>query len=138
MSFGYPNLRPHDEGNHVINLPKNSYGIPDTMTTGFRHAKDGIHQSHPLEYSEKHWTSNKEAMDLAMLRNMQGMHMPLRLKMEQTIASKMQRLPCLASSNIMLDTLTGRNTTVDFEDVFNVCDEAEVLGHPHVLTSLKY
>ncbi|ESO83850.1 hypothetical protein LOTGIDRAFT_168894 [Lottia gigantea] len=137
MSFGYPTLRPQNDGDQPIKLPKGPYSVPETLTTGLKNARDTT-PGHPLEYSEKHWAENQEAMDFMMLRNMQGIHMPLRLKMEQNITSKMQRLPCLPSSHVMLDTLTGRNTTVDFDDILNVRDEAEVLGHPHVLTSLKY
>ena len=32
---------------------------------------------------------------------------------------QMQRLPCLPSSNILLDTLTGRDEMIGFEDVLN-------------------
>ena len=31
----------------------------------------------------------------------------------------MTRLPGLPSSNIMLDTLTGRDDMLDFDDIFN-------------------
>lgn len=92
---------------------------------------------HPLEHSEKHWNENKRMMDFAMLRNTQGLHAPLKLQMELHIAKKMSRLPCLASSNIMFDTLTGRDDLLDFDDIFNSPFEAEMVGQPHLLMETR-
>jgi proteasome maturation protein len=88
---------------------------------------------HPLEYCEKHYHENREKNDFLMLRNIQGLHAPLRLKTEREIASRMQRLPGLPSSNLMSDILTGRLDTIDFEDF--LCDpmDAEIVGQPHIL-----
>ena len=46
---------------------------------------------------------------------------------------QMQRLPCLPSSNILLDTLTGRDEMIGFEDVLN--GETKIIHiHTHTHT----
>jgi proteasome maturation protein len=96
-------------------------------------ASAGILSAHPLEASEAQWQEHKAKMDFVMLKNSQGMHAPLKLQMEMFAVSKMQRLPCLASSNIMLDTLTGREDHIEFEDILNNPCDSEVMGQPHVM-----
>ena len=56
---------------------------------------------------------------------------------------QMQRLPCLPSSNILLDTLTGRDEMIGFEDVLNgetktvhACMCAHAHAHTHTHTSM--
>ena len=40
----------------------------------------------------------------------------MQMKMEASILSQVRRLPGLPSSHVGLDTLLGRDTTIDFED----------------------
>lgn len=70
---------------------------------------------------------------MAILRNTQGMHAPLRLAMEFKAAKQIGRLPFLPSSNIMLETLTGRDVEIGPEDVFNLPEFREVVGQPHAV-----
>jgi len=98
-----------------------------------RHTNDVKLNSHPIEFSEKMFHENLERNDLLMLRNHQGLHAPLRLKLERQVASKMQRLPGLASSHLMSDILTGRLDTIEFDDILNDPMDAEVAGQPHIL-----
>ncbi|KAL5011390.1 hypothetical protein ScPMuIL_009941 [Solemya velum] len=133
MSLGYPSVRPNPQGVQPIELPAGPHGVPDVMLHGLRNVRSETTAVHPLEYSEKHWKENKEKMDLAMLRNTQGLHGPLRLTMELNVAKQMQRLPGLPSSNIMLNTLTGRDEMIGFEDILNSPAESEMVGQPHIL-----
>lgn len=70
---------------------------------------------------------------MSILRNTQGLHAPMRLKMELNAASKIGRLPFLPSSNIMIDVLTGRDIEIGFEDFLNIADFREVSGQPHAM-----
>lgn len=133
MSLGYPPLRPVPEGSTKASFKEDIYGLPNVMLHGFHKVKEDLTASHPLEYSEKNWDANREQMDFTMLRNMQGIHAPLRLNMERRTAAQMRRLPCLPSSNIMLNSLTGKLDTVDFDDVLNNPMEFEVMGQPHAM-----
>lgn len=72
---------------------------------------------------------------MAMLRNTQGMHAPLRLAMEMKAVAKVGHLPCLPHHrhNLHLDVLTGRDTEIAFEDIFNNGEYPEISGQPHAM-----
>lgn len=70
---------------------------------------------------------------MVMLRNTQGLHAPLRIGMELKAASKIGHLPFLPSSNVMSDSLTGRDLEIGPEDVFNTSEFRELAGHPHAV-----
>eukprot|EP00967_Tisochrysis_lutea_P108238 scaffold167562_cov33-Tisochrysis_lutea.AAC.3 len=48
--------------------------------------------------------------------NVYGTHLPMRLKMETNILSQVSRLPGIRSSHVGLNTILGRDETIDFED----------------------
>ncbi|GFS04926.1 proteasome maturation protein-like [Elysia marginata] len=132
---GYPTLRPQPACSKTVDLPKGPYGVPDSMMHGFQasRAATGLGQAHPLQASEEQWLDHKLRMDFVMLKNSQGVHAPLKLKMENFAASKMQRLPCLNSSNLMADILSGREEFIGFEDILNNPADSEVMGQPHAM-----
>ncbi|XP_064636707.1 proteasome maturation protein-like [Lineus longissimus] len=104
------------------------------MINGFKNHASTLAPVHPLEVSEKQWQSTHEKSEFSLLRNTQGIHMPLRLKMERNAAHKVQRLPCLHSSNFMLNTLSKNSELIDFDDFLNNPADAEVMGAPHMMT----
>lgn len=53
--------------------------------------------------------------------------------MEFKAAKKIGRLPFLPSSNIMLDSLTGRDMEIGPEDIFNLPEFNESMGQPHAV-----
>jgi len=73
-----------------------------------------------------------------MLAKSQGVHAPLRLKIERDIANKVQRLPGLPSSHVMSDLLTGRLDDIDFDDILNDPMNAEIGGQPHVAMERRH
>ncbi|XP_063807805.1 proteasome maturation protein [Pseudophryne corroboree] len=109
------------------------YGIQDTLRTGFTSAQSELLPSHPLELLEKNFQANKEKVSMSTLRNIQGLHAPLKLQMEAKAAKLVQRLPFLPSSNIALDTLRGNDECIDFEDILNDPSQSEVIGEPHMM-----
>jgi len=133
MSLGYPTIRPTQDGNTVLQQRNGPFGVPEVLVDGFQQKKNDISTCHPLEYTEKQYDANLEKMDFTMLRNAQGLHAPLRLKIERQVAGQVQRLPGLHSSNLMSDILTGRLDVIDFTDVLNDPMDAEMIGHPHML-----
>merc|ERR1712193_94794 len=137
MSLGYPPLRPVPAGSTQAALKEDIYGVPNTMLHGQTQVKNDLSSAHPLQYTEQHWRENQEQMDFAMLRNLQGVHAPLRLTMERRTAGQMSRLPCLQSSNLLQDSLTGKLDCIEFDDVLNVPADAEVVGQPHALMERK-
>lgn len=74
---------------------------------------------------------HREQLHMTILQNTQGLHAPLRIAMEHKAAKKIGRLPFLPSSNVMLESLTGRDLEVGPEDVFNLPEFQECLANPH-------
>lgn len=103
-----------------------TYGIHDVLRYGVTSAKSSITSSHPLEVPERNYEVSRERMTHEALRHSQGLHAPLKLKMEKMLVSKTQRMPPLISSNMSLDTLTGHNESVDFSDYLNIAEDSEV------------
>ncbi|KAJ8375672.1 hypothetical protein SKAU_G00062520 [Synaphobranchus kaupii] len=114
-----------------------AYGVPDTLRKGFSSVKNELVPSHPLELSEKNFQLNQDKMNFSTLRNIQGLHAPLKLQMEYRAAKQIQRLPFLQSSNVALDTLRGNDDSIGFEDILNDPAQSEVMGEPHMMVEHK-
>ncbi|XP_065222122.1 proteasome maturation protein [Planococcus citri] len=94
--------------------------------------KFSVHGAHPLESKEKNYLSAKHEMNMNMLRNVQGIHAPLRISMELRANKKVGRLPFMASSNLSSDIIMGRDDTIDFSDILYPADVHEQLNRPYV------
>jgi len=136
---GYPQLRPQASSTKSVDLPNGSYGVPNAMLHGFQvgRASSGTGPQHPLENSEKLWDEHQFKLDCAMLKNSQGLHAPLKLHMERHITSQITRLPGLQSSNILLDTLTGKDETVEFADILNTPGDSELMADVHMMMEAR-
>ncbi|XP_059900695.1 proteasome maturation protein [Gadus macrocephalus] len=117
--------------------PHGSYGVQDTLRSGFSSVKNEILPSHPLELSEMNFQVNQEKMNFATVRNIQGLHAPLKLQMEYRAARQIQRLPFLPSSNLALDTLRNSDESIGFEDILNDPYQSELMGEPHMMTEYQ-
>ncbi|CAH2225148.1 proteasome maturation [Pelobates cultripes] len=113
------------------------YGVQDTLRTGFTSVQSELLPSHPLELSERNYQINQEKVDFSTLRNIQGLHAPLKLQMEFKAVRQVQRLPFLQSSNIALDSLKGNDECIGFEDILNDPTQSEVMGDPHMMMEYK-
>ncbi|XP_049864988.1 proteasome maturation protein [Pectinophora gossypiella] len=133
MSFGLPSVKVKPEHEANFKMPQGTFGVPNPFIAGLGAERPKLGQSHPLEYSERNYHMNEEKMNMAMLRNMQGLHAPLKLTMEKKFCSKVGHLPFLPSSNFQMDVITGRNLDVGFEDILNTPDFSEVAGQPHAV-----
>ncbi|PIK61834.1 putative proteasome maturation protein, partial [Apostichopus japonicus] len=102
----------------LLNKDKH-YGVPDLLTSGPSSVKNDLVSSHPLERSEKNYTQSKLSQEMLTLRKTQGLHAPLKLRMEQQIVQQINRGPSLRSSNALFDALTGRDEDIGFEDFLN-------------------
>lgn len=131
MSFGLSSLKPQAAGLERLNMSEGSCGVPNILTCGLQATKSKLEPTHPLHISEMKYAENREQMNMAMLRNAQGLHAPLRLKMEREAAKKVGRLPFLPSSGLMNDVLTGRDEEIGFEDILNTAEFREQLVQPH-------
>uniref|UniRef100_A0A8C6WN20 Proteasome maturation protein n=1 Tax=Neogobius melanostomus TaxID=47308 RepID=A0A8C6WN20_9GOBI len=114
--------------------PQGSYGLQDSLRSGFTSVKNELLPSHPLELSEK---TKQRQDELDHTPNIQGLHAPLKLQMEHRAARQIQRLPFLPSSNLALDTLRGSDDTIGFEDILNDPAQSEMMGEPHLMVEYK-
>uniref|UniRef100_A0A8B9RPY2 Proteasome maturation protein n=1 Tax=Accipiter nisus TaxID=211598 RepID=A0A8B9RPY2_9AVES len=121
------------ENNILINLKFNFF----TCISSFTSVKNELLPSHPLELAEKNFQLNQDKTNFATLRNIQGLHAPLKLQMEFRAVKQAQRLPFLHSSNIALDTLRGNDECIGFEDILNDPSQSEVMGEPHMMMEYK-
>nr|CAG4640530.1 EOG090X0J8E [Daphnia pulex]SVE85256.1 EOG090X0J8E [Daphnia pulex] len=94
---------------------------------------DTITTAHPLEAALAKHSLKQEEIDMRMLRTMQGLHAPIRLHMEKLAVKDIGHLPCLHRHNAMLDALTGKDSTIEFEDFLNNQQDSEIMGQPHVM-----
>uniref|UniRef100_A0AAZ3NSX7 Proteasome maturation protein n=1 Tax=Oncorhynchus tshawytscha TaxID=74940 RepID=A0AAZ3NSX7_ONCTS len=123
-----------------------AYGVQDTLRSGFSSVKNELLPSHALELSEKNFQLNQDKMNFSNLRNIQGLHAPLKLQMEYRAARQIQRLPFLQSSHLALDTLKGNDESISFEDILNALfcvhlpadpSQSEMVGEPHIMMEYK-
>ncbi|XP_076244999.1 proteasome maturation protein [Calliopsis andreniformis] len=133
MSFGLPSLVPKPTVSEQFNIPDDNYGVANPMVSGLSATRQNIGYSHPLEASERNYQQNRDRMNMALLRNIQGLHAPMRIAMELKAAEKIGRLPFLPSSNMMKDVLLGRDEELGFEDILNTAEFREQMGQPHAI-----
>ncbi|XP_048350235.1 proteasome maturation protein [Sphaerodactylus townsendi] len=114
-----------------------SFESHDTLRRGFTNAKSELFPVHPLELSEKNLSLNEDKMNFSTLRNIQGLHAPLKLQMEFKAVKQVQRLPFLHSSNLSLEILNGNYDSIGFEDILNDPAQSEVMGDPHMMMEHK-
>ncbi|XP_050300194.1 proteasome maturation protein [Anthonomus grandis grandis] len=133
MSFGLPSLKSKPSQPQEYGFEEGEFGVPELMKTGLGSARGTIDNVHPLAQSEKNYRQNADKMNMQVLRNIQGLHAPLKIAMELQSAKKIGHLPFLKSSNVMLESLTGRDLEMAPEDLFNTGEFLEITGQPHAM-----
>lgn len=107
------------------------------MLHGFATASKNAVSLHPLQGHLATYNEKMDAMNYAMIQKTQGIAGPLKLMMERDAASKVNRLPFLPSSNLMMDVLTGHDEDVSIEDIMGNQLEPESMGSPHMVVERK-
>lgn len=93
--------------------------------------KDTLAPSHPVEHIEMTHDARQREIQWKMLELTQGSVAPRRLRTEVNIALQMSRPSPLPQSNIMLDTLLGRDDSFDFMDAMGDMGVPETADDPH-------
>ncbi|EDW90953.1 proteasome maturation protein [Drosophila yakuba] len=88
---------------------------------------------HRLRDSELNYNEHQYNLNMQMLRNREGLGVPLKMGMERFAARQVGRLPFLPSSNFMDDVLTGRCDSIGFEDFMNLPEYSEQMRQPHAV-----
>ncbi|KAF5290558.1 hypothetical protein FQA39_LY14687 [Lamprigera yunnana] len=132
MSFGLPSIKVKSSLSHELILDDNNYCVNSLLTAGFS-SSEYVETSHPLILPERNYHKNRHQMNMAILRNVQGLHAPLKMSMEVRSIKQVGRLPFLPPSNALLDSLSGRDLEIGPEDIFNTPEFREVVGQPHAI-----
>lgn len=75
--------------------------------------------------------------NMNMMRDIQGIHAPLRIAMELKAFKNVGRLPFLPSSNLSRDVILGLDESIDFCDILNPPEVHEKLFRPHIVMERK-
>eukprot|EP00127_Corallochytrium_limacisporum_P002257 Clim_evm45s109 gene=Clim_evmTU45s109 len=111
-------------------------GKTDLLRDGFQSTVANQSTIHPLEHAQLVGHQHAHNAKMANLGRTQGVHMPLRINTELALASQPKRLPGLPESNLAVETLTGQDETIDFEDVLGR-DEYEMEADLHDLVEAR-
>ncbi|KAJ3031805.1 UNVERIFIED_CONTAM: hypothetical protein HDU68_012311 [Siphonaria sp. JEL0065] len=107
------------------------YKVHDTMRNGLHTVRSDVIGGHPLEAHLENWDLTQQQLKLDMARSVYGLHQPLRIQMEQHIVSQPKRIPVLKQSNLAHDILTGKDSTIEFEDFLGESDPSMFLLDVH-------
>ncbi|KAH8242293.1 proteasome maturation protein-like [Drosophila bipectinata] len=86
---------------------------------------------HRLRDSEMNYHEHQFALNMELIRNREGLCVPLKMGMDRFAARQVGRMPFLPSCNLMDDVLTGRSEDIGFEDFMNVPENREKMRRPH-------
>ncbi|XP_065355765.1 proteasome maturation protein [Calliphora vicina] len=88
---------------------------------------------HRLRDSEANYDQHQYDLNMQMMRNREGLNVPIKMGMELFAARQVGRLPFLQSSNMMEDVLMGRDEMIGFQDFLGVPENYEFMRQPHVV-----
>ncbi|KAL1131696.1 hypothetical protein AAG570_011309 [Ranatra chinensis] len=91
-----------------------------------------IEPAHPLQLHEENYSMMDEKMGMKLLREVQGLHAPLKLATEIRATKLIGHLPFLQCSKLSFATVKGLDDVIDFTDILNPVDLFEKNIVPHV------
>ncbi|GME78581.1 unnamed protein product [Ambrosiozyma monospora] len=102
-------------------------GLPDILRSGEgpMSVSSKINNKHPLEARIQNWDTNERANQLEHYRRIFGAADPIRREMELSIVQSSDEFrPSLLgpSANVHRDILLGKDTTIDWEDIYTGFD----------------
>lgn len=105
---------------------------PATATSAPRDPKDTAPEQalkydtatlHPVQKIERDAASIELSTRRKLKASVYGSALPMRLTMHEHMLAQCQRLPGLPSSYAGLDSYTGRDETIDFDDFLNLPED---------------
>eukprot|EP00124_Ichthyophonus_hoferi_P003237 Ihof_evm8s269 gene=Ihof_evmTU8s269 len=94
-------------------------GVHDTMRLGRNQIRSNLAPIHPVEQIQSTHANAQDEIRLTMLASVSGMHAPMRIRMERALVTMPNRMPCISRTNLGLQTLMGRDETIDYCDYLN-------------------
>lgn len=102
------------------NVPVNSAPINPEALAPEESLKYSSATLHPVQKIERESTKIQLTTRRKLKANVYGAALPMRTMMHEHMLSQCQRLPGLPSSYAGLDSFTGRDETIDFDDFLNL------------------
>lgn len=99
-------------------LPRYS-GPVDHLRYGFRSLETELSAPHPVETIQNNFSELNWVRKIETVRRIHGSGFAMTLATDRANLMKKHKLPGLESSSILLDTVTGNDLTVEFEDFLN-------------------
>jgi Proteasome maturation factor UMP1 len=94
--------------------------IHDTLSHGPPSTASALNSRHPLESRVKNWNAQQDQLKLELAQRLGGVGEAVRIGTERMIVAEDFRPVALGGpSNLHLDILTGRDTKIDVDDIFN-------------------
>ncbi|KAK7688290.1 hypothetical protein QCA50_008660 [Cerrena zonata] len=94
----------------------NSLGLHDTLRYGPRSLASEVKTTSTVKDRLENWEATQDNLKLTTLRNVYGLHAPVRLLMERRAVSYNPHMPAYPTSNIHLDVLMGRDEALECAD----------------------
>jgi len=92
---------------------------------------DGGSAVHPVALIESQAPAQAAANQATMLARIYGQHVPIKMRMEQTLLSQFRRpLSSLPSSHLGLSIVLGEDESIDWHDVRCRNDQSETMWDP--------
>eukprot|EP01006_Ploeotia_vitrea_P064144 TRINITY_DN87090_c0_g1_i1.p2 TRINITY_DN87090_c0_g1~~TRINITY_DN87090_c0_g1_i1.p2 ORF type:complete len:149 (+),score=84.76 TRINITY_DN87090_c0_g1_i1:29-448(+) len=118
-------------------LSSSAAKLESSSTPANAHVNDESSVSHPVQLIQSQAAANEQTTKKTMLARVYGVHLPMKLEMEQRILAQFQRHPALKSSMVGLETALGVDTEIGFEDVLDDPEFADKVDDPVVAMEKK-
>ena len=99
-------------------LPKYQ-GPVDHLRYGFRSLQHELVAPHPVATIQRTHSELSWLKEIETVRRIHGSGFAMRLATDRAILMNKFKFPGLESSNILLDTVTGKDTSITFEEYLN-------------------
>ncbi|TCD69949.1 hypothetical protein EIP91_005538 [Steccherinum ochraceum] len=93
-----------------------NFGLHDTLRYGPRSIAAEVQTTSTVKERLENWEETQDNLKLTMLRNVYGLHAPVRMLLERKSVAMNAHMPAFSTSNVHLDVLMGRDETLDTVD----------------------
>ncbi|TGZ84409.1 proteasome maturation factor UMP1 [Ascodesmis nigricans] len=107
--------------------------VRDTLRSGAPPSSlsTALNSRHPLEARLKNWDATQHALKMEGLKRLYGMAEPIKREMEVKMCADYVPAQLGGPSNLHKDILEGKDTTIEWEDVFKGTDNVYELPDFH-------
>ncbi|PVF94550.1 hypothetical protein CPB86DRAFT_788943 [Serendipita vermifera] len=108
----------NDNSKATLKDTANQHGVHDTLRYGPKTLATQHNAPSALQNRLEKWEQTQDELKLNLYRNVYGLHAPVRLLMERKAVAQNPHFPAMQQSNVHMDILMGRDTTLDVGDFF--------------------